>query len=63
MSQGKEQQVTYKGAYIGVSTPFDKDAEESSPTDKRKDKRANRQSNRDEVEKMLHDAATQDYIA
>ena len=56
------QQVTYQGAYIGVSTPFNKEAGDL-PTDKKLKKPDNRASTRQEVEKMLHDQATQDYYA
>jgi hypothetical protein len=47
--------VTYKGAYIGVSTPFSKEDDDKS--DSRLKRQTSRKSNREEVEKMMHDAA------
>lgn len=57
----QKNQVTYKGAYIGVSTPFSKDGDETG--DKKLKRQDSRKTNREEVEKMMHDAANEAKLA
>ena len=60
-----KEQVTYKGAYIGVATPFLKNGDINPAAIKFKEikKNENRRSTLGDVEKTLDELATQEYLA